>query len=165
MCSIHLIAFVENDQFLQTSKRNHFKLNESFLDNRHQQVVLNGQSSDRKFVTAGVSQGTVLSRLFFLIYINDIPQGLISDVKLFADDTSLSSVVNNAIVSASVLNNDSVKIEAKACKWKMTGHEFVFYKKLIPSIHMFLFYNNSKIEQIKIQNHFGLILDQKLASM
>ena len=45
----------------------------------------------------------------------------------------------------------------------MTGHEFVFYKKLIPSIHMFLFYNNSKTEQIKIQNNFGLILDQKLA--
>ena len=40
------------------------------------------------------------------------------EVKLFADDTSLFSVVNNASVSASSLNNDWVKIGDWAFNWK-----------------------------------------------
>ena len=54
-----------------------------------------------EFVEAGVPQGSVLvsvlesyssmvlEPLFFLIHINDLPQGFLSDVKLFADETSL----------------------------------------------------------------------------
>ena len=48
---------------------------------------------------------------FFLIYINDLRLGLTTNVKLFADDTSLFSNVNNVSVSASRLNNDLVKIQ------------------------------------------------------
>ena len=86
---------------------NLFKLIKSFLHNRCQQVILNGPSSVSKLVTAGIPQGSVLGPLFVLIYINDVPLGL--NVKSFADDTSLFSVVNKAIVSASRLSNDLVK--------------------------------------------------------
>ena len=65
-------------------------------------------------------QGSVLGPLFFLIYINDLPLGLTTNVKLFANDTSLFSVVNNASVSASRLNNDLVKIEDWVFNWKMS---------------------------------------------
>ena len=116
---------------------NLFKVIKSFLSNRCQQVVLNGQSSVWKSVTAGVLQGSVLGPLFFLIYINDISLRLTTNVKLFADDTSLFSVVNNASVSASRLNNDLVEMQDWAFNWKMSfnldhtkqAKEFIFTKK------------------------------------
>ena len=66
-----------------------------------------------------MSQISVLGRGLFLIYINDLPLSLTSNVKLYADDTSLFSRVSNANVSACSLNNDSVKIYDWDFNWKM----------------------------------------------
>ena len=52
------------------------KLVESFLSNRHQLVVLNGQASSWANVKAGVPQGSVLGPLFFIININDLSENL-----------------------------------------------------------------------------------------
>ena len=68
---------------------NLLSLLKSFLSNRFQRVVLNGQCSSWPSVQAGVLQGSILGPLLFLIYINDLPGNLQSTVKLFADDTSL----------------------------------------------------------------------------
>ena len=101
------------------------KLIKLFLNNRCQRVVLKGQSSVWKLVTAGVSQGSALGPLCFLIYINDLLLGLTINVKLFADDNSFFSVVSNASVSASRLNNDVViglstgKCQDWDFNWKM----------------------------------------------
>ena len=76
---------------------NLFKLIKSILNNRCQRSFVNGQSSVWKSFTAGVPQGSVLGQLFFLIYINDFPLDLTTNVKLFADDTSLFSVVNTPV--------------------------------------------------------------------
>ena len=56
------------------------KLVESFLSNRYQRVVLNGQASSWDDVKAGVPQGSILGPLFFLIYINDLSENLKSAV-------------------------------------------------------------------------------------
>ena len=82
-----------------------------FWSCRKQRVVLNGQHSLWADVKAGVPQGgSILDPLLFLIYINDLPNGLNSNVKLFADDTSLFSVVQNITDSANLLNSDISKI-------------------------------------------------------
>ena len=75
--------------------RNLLKLLEDFLKERKQRVVLNGQVSTWKNINAGVPQGSILGPLLFLIYINDLTEGLTTNVKLFADDTSLFSVVHD----------------------------------------------------------------------
>ena len=70
-----------------------------FLSNRKQRVVLNGQVSTWTSVNAGVPQRSILGPLLFLIYINDLSDNLSSNVKLFADDTSLFSVIHDINIS------------------------------------------------------------------
>ena len=91
-----------------------------FLRNRKQRVTLNGQSSSWTNVNAGVPQGSILGPLLFLIYINDLPDGLSSNAKLFADDTSLFLVLHDINTSTIELNSDLKKINHWAFQWKMT---------------------------------------------
>ena len=73
-------------------------------------MVLNDQLSDWAPILAGVSQGSILGPLLFLIWINDLPDNLKSLIKLFADDTSLFSTVYDTNHSAKILNDDLNKI-------------------------------------------------------
>ena len=58
------------------------------LQNREQRVVLTGQTSGWRKINSGVPQESVLGPLLFLIYINDLPDGIISMCKIFGDDSS-----------------------------------------------------------------------------
>ena len=60
----------------------------AFLTNRTQKVVVNGEFSSEAPVTSGVPQGSLLGPLLFLCYINDLPDCIKSQVRLFADDKS-----------------------------------------------------------------------------
>ena len=113
------------------------KLVESFLSNRYHRVLVNGQSSTWLPIIAGVSQGSILGPLFFLIYINDLRKNFSSITKLFADDTSIFSVVYDVDLSAKQLNDDLNKISEWAFQWKMAfnpdlskqAKEMVFSRK------------------------------------
>ena len=95
------------------------KLLENYLSGRLQRVVLNGQTSSWRPVLADVPQGSILDPLLFLVYINDLPNGLKSNAKLFADDTSLFTIVKDKNESADVLNNDLLLISKWAYDWKI----------------------------------------------
>ena len=76
-----------------------------FLRHRKQRVVLNGQCSSWADVYADVPQGSIFGLLLFLIYINDLSDGLKIECKLFADGTFLFSVVHDISTSVSELND------------------------------------------------------------
>ena len=70
-------------------------------------------------MTAGVPQDSVLGPLFFLIYINDLVDDLSSEAKLFADDTSLFTILYDEAITADQLNRDLHIISDWAYQWKM----------------------------------------------
>ena len=68
----------------------------TFLSNRRLQVVLDGKSSQEYPVNAGVPQGSILGPTLFLLYINDLPDDVICDIAIYADDTTLYSKCDQA---------------------------------------------------------------------
>ena len=73
-----------------------FALISSFLSNRWLQVVLDGKCSQEYPVNAGVPQVSILGPTLFLLYINDLPDDVICDIAIYADDTTLYSKCDQA---------------------------------------------------------------------
>ena len=138
-----------------------------FLSCWKQREVLNGQHSSCDNVTVWVSQGSILGPLLFLIYINDLPNDLSSNCKLFADDTSLFSVVNNIHTSAATLSQDLNGITNWAFQWKMIfnpdlskqAQEVIFSRKIKKLLHPTLLFNNIALNNSLFKKHLGLTLD------
>ena len=108
--------------------------------------------------------------LDILIYINDLSDDLSSNPKLFADDTSLFSVVHDKNTSANELNNDLRKISNWAYQWKMSfnpdplkqAQEVIFPCKMTKTNHPTLIFNGNPVHQVALQKHLGMFLDYKL---
>ena len=136
-----------------------------------QRVVVNGEHSSWADVKAGVPQGSILGLLLFLIYIDDLPVGLKSNVKLFADDKLLFSVIHNITDSVNLLNSNLFKINEWALQWKMSfnsdpkkqAQEIIFSHKTSQRNHTGLMFNNNIVNVTAIHKHLGMIFDSKLS--
>ena len=142
----------------------------NYLSNRRQRVVLNGKGSDWAPILSGVPQGSVLGPLLFLIFINDLEVGILSQIKFFADDTSLYSVVKDPEKSARELNHDLEVINNWANQWKMSfnpdptkpAEEILFSHKRNPVVHPPLYFNGVEVKRVSEHKHLGLVLDPLL---
>ena len=92
-----------------------------FLSNRLQRVVLDGEQSSTVPVTSGVPQGSVLGPCLFLLYINDLAQGLDSTVRLFADDTIAYLTIGDT-ADADRLQGDLDRLAHWEDLWQMQFH-------------------------------------------
>ena len=82
-----------------------FDLISCFLSNRQLRVVLDGKSSQEYPVNAGVPQDSILGpTLFLLLYINDLPDDVICNIAVYADDTTLCSKCDWHLICGSNLN-------------------------------------------------------------
>ena len=90
----------------------------AFLVGRRQRVVVNGSCSAWSPVVSGVPQGTVPGPILILLFINDLPAGIESNIKLFADDNVLYRPISTPAGHA-VLQQDLRALEAWAKRWQL----------------------------------------------
>lgn len=93
----------------------------SFLSDRKQKVIVNGEESKWKEVTSGIPQGSVLGPLLFVIYINDLPDCVESPTYLFADDTKIYREINTTS-DRELLQEDLNKLEDWSKTWLLKFH-------------------------------------------
>ena len=90
----------------------------SFLKDRTMKVVVEGEESKSVKVESGVPQGTVLGPLMFLCHINDLPDSVQSQVRLFADDCLLYRPIKSS-KDHELFQNDLRELEKWASRWGM----------------------------------------------
>ena len=90
----------------------------NFLTQRTRSVTLEGVTSRSCPVTSLVPQGTVLGPLLFLLFVNDLPQGISSSIRLIADDCLLYRTINDIGDSLS-LQNDLIALSKWEKDWQM----------------------------------------------
>ena len=120
---------------------------------------------------AGVPQGSILGPLFFLVCINDLAAEVKRNVKLFADDTSLFTAVEDLDSAAIDMNHDLELIRRWAHDWKMSFNpdpqkqavELIFCTKRIEMNHPEIRFNNIPVMKVDEHKHLGIILDSKLS--
>ena len=93
----------------------------SFLNSRTQQVLVEGQSSEKVPVVSGVPQGSVLGPVLFLIFINNLPDNIISSTRLFADDCILYRQISSDN-DQNLLQDDLDRLATWEKTWGMEFH-------------------------------------------
>jgi len=93
----------------------------SFLKGRKQLVKVNQSHSKLDDVISGIPQGSVLGPLLFVLYINDLPDKVVSDLLLFADDTKIFKEVNS-INDSLVIQKDVDTLNEWSKDWLLKFH-------------------------------------------
>ena len=144
----------------------------SYLTNRAFFVLLDNELSKAGTINCGVTQGSILGPLLFLLYINDIPQ-VLSDTHtyLYADDTSIFYQQKDVAEIGNVLNKEF----ANVCEWfvhnKLSIHFaedktkcILFSKeKNLPVLN--ITYKSNRIKQFDILEYLGCYLDAHLSEL
>ena len=119
--------------------------------------------SDWNFINAGVPQGSILGPLLFLIFINDIVTDIGSNIRLFADDTSLYIIVEHPDLAAKCINFDLHTISDWAGKWLVKFNppkteSMVVTRKINKPNHPPLFMSDVLIKEVSSHKHLGVHL-------
>ena len=130
---------------------------------------MNGQNPPWANIAAGVPQGSVLGPLMFLIY-NDLPDNLSANVKVFADDSLLFSVIHDITTSSHHLSYDLNRVREWAFQWKMSfdleplkqAQEVILMRKFQKKDFPPLYFNDSLVKETCNQKHLGMLLGFRL---
>ena len=139
----------------------------SYLNGRYQYVTIDGTNSFSKPILAGVPQGSILGPLLFLVYINDITEGIDSVCHLFADDSNLLKSTKNIQPAVESINRDLSKINDWCNKWLVTMNDdkiktILYSRKVNPSVLVGITYNNFPVVPVNVVKHLGIHFDSKM---
>ena len=140
-----------------------FKWFESYISSRKQCVFINNFKSPLINLNAGVTQGSVLGPLLFLLYVNDIADNLLSLTRLFADDTSLSYSSQSPYTIEDVINSDLESIYIWSKQWLVNFNPqktkaMVFSNINLPN-DVEITFQDKLVEFVTCHKHLGIIFD------
>ena len=139
---------------------------EAFLTGREQMVRVNGELSGPKSVISGIPQGSVLGPLLFVLYINDLPDTVSSNILLFADDTKIFQQVRSREDALS-LQKDIDALNAWSEKWLLkfnTDKCHVLTLGKIDKImhtHRYTLYGD-ELDHVFEEKDLGVIVDMEM---
>ena len=138
----------------------------SYLTGRTQRVVYAGHASELLELFASVPQGSILAPLLFLIFLNDIEDGIQSNISLFADDVALLQNFKNSDRAEIICNKDLETLKNWAKKWGMEFNTsktevMIFSNKKIKSTPSF-YLNGIKLSQVFFHKHLGLTFSDNM---
>ena len=145
-----------------------------YLTNRQQYAEIDGTASDKRVITTGVPQGSILGPLLFLIYMHDISYtSQLFKFILYADDTTFFSSIEHSLPTYTsnvdlLLNNELINI----CDWliinilslnisKTKYMVFHPYQKDLSHLVQSLTINNTEIE--RVNTFLGITLDENVS--
>eukprot|EP00057_Strongylocentrotus_purpuratus_P004120 XP_003728072.1 PREDICTED: RNA-directed DNA polymerase from mobile element jockey-like [Strongylocentrotus purpuratus] len=135
---------------------------EGFLTGRRQRVVLRNGTSRWRSVTSGVPQGSILGPLLFLIFVNDIPDMVLTTAKMFADDTKIYRQITSKD-DCDILQRDLNALAAWSKLWLL---EFNAEKCVVLRIRAAINYNYSingvHLQEVTNQKDLGVIISNTL---
>ena len=131
-----------------------------YITDRHQKVVLNVVSSNLRYLTSGVPQGSTLGPLLFLIYVNDITENMECTMNLFADDTSIQQKLTD-LTSFSPIKRDLERLSKYGNSWLLkfnaTKTEYMIVsKKRSRTNYPNLYLNGANITETEHHTHLGV---------
>ena len=139
---------------------------ENFLTDRQQRVVCEGATSSWEHVTSGVPQGSVIGPVLFLAYINDLPEGLQSKVRLFADDTVVYMTVSSP-ADAALLQKDLQRLEEWEDKWQLSFNSdkcnVLRVTRSTKQIDTEYTLHGQILKQLDSAKYLGVTIEQKLS--
>ena len=130
---------------------------ESWLYGRKQRVITNGLVSGWLLVKSGVPQGSVLGPLLFLIFINDLDDGISGIILKFADDTKLMGKMGK-VDEIEKLTGDFKKLGSWSKEWQM-----IFNADKCKVLHFGHYVMNGYIlESVEEERGLGVIIQSNL---
>lgn len=141
---------------------------DNFLKNRKQKTKFKNICSSDMIVPIGLPQGTALSVLLFILYINDLPLATEhANVIMFADDTTITIKAKTIEKAIELMNNDlerilkwlnvnKLKLNIDKTKWML------FTKKYEKCMNMNLKIGGNEIEKVNVIKYLGVMINDKL---
>ena len=135
----------------------------SFLSNRKQMVVIEGENSDWANVKSGIPQGSVLGPLLFVAYINDMPKCITSLCNIFADDAKVYRKIQN-INDTTSLQHDLNNMFDWSQKWQLPFNETKCKCLHLGRANQRNNYtmNDHTLESVTEEKDLGVIIDSSL---
>ena len=145
----------------------------SYLTNRNQKCQIKNSFSTERLIKCGVPQGSIVGPLFFLLYINDLPQCLNkTKPRLFADDTNLTASGDSITDLETAVNSDlenlrkwlianKLSLNVAKTEFMLIGSKTMIKKNSDSRLNVFI--ENKQIKQVSECKTLGVIVDRHLS--